>query len=362
MVAMRLLFLTKRHYTNKDLIADRFGRLFHLPVQLGRLGHDVSVIALDYRGSSQTEIAVDGVEFFSLPVRGASFPSSWRRMSEQARSLRPHAVIGSADTHLGWMARRIARKREALFVFDLYDNYAAFASARIPGMKALFERLVGAADLVVGASEPLVRLAHRHNSKVALVVNGVDRDLFRPIDKATARARLGFDIGRKLIGYLGSIEPDRGIETLVDAVGIVRSHEPDTRLLVAGADTMGFGWDPSLHSYRGVVPQTEVPYLINACDVVVLPYLANAWGDYTYPNKLAEYIACGVPVVATSVSGFATVLAGASQGLCPPGDPAAMAQAITAQLESPVVLPTDDVSSWEALAEELDEALNEAVT
>jgi hypothetical protein len=44
---MKIHLLCKRYYTRKDLIRDRFGRLYHLPVQLSRLGLQVSVTAID---------------------------------------------------------------------------------------------------------------------------------------------------------------------------------------------------------------------------------------------------------------------------------------------------------------------------
>ena len=44
---MRIAFLCKRHYTGKDVITDRFGRLYEIPHQLALLGHEVKAWCLD---------------------------------------------------------------------------------------------------------------------------------------------------------------------------------------------------------------------------------------------------------------------------------------------------------------------------
>lgn len=78
---MNIHLLCKRYYTNKDLLNDRFGRLYHLPVQLARLGAEVSVTAIDngiqssFRGSlehSSSAPCAGRSSIISLPSTNSS--------------------------------------------------------------------------------------------------------------------------------------------------------------------------------------------------------------------------------------------------------------------------------------------------
>ena len=70
-MARRILFLAKRHYMGKDVLADRYGRLFHLPQELARRGHAVRCVLSDYRGRGaiETRHDDDGCSWSSVPLR-----------------------------------------------------------------------------------------------------------------------------------------------------------------------------------------------------------------------------------------------------------------------------------------------------
>ena len=77
--------------------------------------------------------------------------------------------------------------------------------------------------------------------------------------------------------------------------------------------------------------------------------------------KIAEYIACGVPIVATKVSNHEEIFADAPQSLCEPGNPESMASAIQAQLKTPQLINNTGNLSWERLAGKLSTALESIV-
>ena len=59
---MKILVLTKRQYMGKDLLDDRFGRFWELPLELTRLGHEVRGLAFSYRlRSDEIPIEVDSL-------------------------------------------------------------------------------------------------------------------------------------------------------------------------------------------------------------------------------------------------------------------------------------------------------------
>ena len=58
---LKVLMLCKRHYTNRDLITQRFGRLFHLPFQLAKNGVNFVVVTADYKSNKPEKKDLSGV-------------------------------------------------------------------------------------------------------------------------------------------------------------------------------------------------------------------------------------------------------------------------------------------------------------
>ena len=151
---MRIAFLCKRHYTGKDVIFDRYGRLYEIPNQLARTGHDVRAWCLDYYGSSDIEDLLQAndaaqVVWSSYAIGGlrairlATYPA-W--LHQQLANFKPDIVIGASDIPHVSLAAWLGRQLGVPYVVDLYDNFESFGQARIPGFKKLLARAVRHAD------------------------------------------------------------------------------------------------------------------------------------------------------------------------------------------------------------------------
>ena len=356
---MKIGLLCKRLYTNKDLIDDRFGRLYHLPVQLTRLGHEVSVVALDYRrGRPREEFDRDNVHFISLPAIGAvNTPRAMIQSLDAMRVVNPDIIVASGDTYLGAMASVISRTMKVPWVFDIYDDYRTFSSARIPGMQRLLKATVRSAEALMVASAPLRKIFSPFNGNCHIVENGTDLDLFHPMDRLECRRALGIGADLTVIGYFGSIESRRGMRTLIAAVELCKEQYPKTHLLVSGKKDSNLDLSENSVDYRGQRPQSEVPLLINACDVVTIPYEKDPYIETTNACKISEYLACEVPIVATKVSDMESLFAATPQILADPGDPSSLSRAILRQLHEPVTPHFANTLTWEALARRTENAL-----
>ena len=353
---MKILALCKRFYTNKDLLLDRFGRLYHLPVQLEKLGCSVVVIALDYRSNEELGATHDGVEFRSVPMRFGSIFRTWSRLVTATDQFRPHVILASGDSHIGYMASRLARRVNARFAFDVYDYYPAFRGNRIPGMGWMFREAVRRADLVICASNPLVQRLSQSSTRVVLAENGVDRSIFRPIDKRVARSQLGIPPDVPVVGYFGSLTPEQG-PILFEAAQILRQRLPQIRLLVAGHSSVRLSTD-SFVSYLGALPQEHLPILMAASDVLAIPYAPGAQINVAAPCKVAEYIACERPVVATDVSDHADQFPNTPQSICSPSAQS-LANAIIAQLDHPQIEPFPPRFDWADIGARLHKELSQ---
>lgn len=358
---MRVALLCKRYYTNRDLIDDRFGRLFHLPIQLKKLGHPGIVVAADYRNRRSLRTEIEDVPFVALPLSLMALPKFVANAYAEIKRFRPDVVLASGDIHFGAIGYAIARRLGRPFAFDVYDDYSAFASRKIPGMGHVFEYVLRKADLVITASSPLAQYVESYNTTVTVVENGIDPTVFKSLNKVAAREALGIDTDKLVIGFFGSIAAKRGVEILIQAVERLLPTLPKMSLLLAGTNTLQLDLGRSFIDFRGMVPQKTVPTLINACDVVVIPYLHDRQVDMSNACKIAEYVACGVPIVTTRVSNFAEIFAAAPQAVCEPNDCLSMAAAILKQLDDPQQLPVKQDYSWAALAARLSRALDHMV-
>lgn len=352
---MNIHLLCKRYYTNKDLLNDRFGRLYHLPVQLARLGAKVSVTAIDYRNRQSATLHSSGVIFDTAPATLRQLPGLVFALYRTIRATQPDVLIASGDSHIGYIGWRIARRLGIRYFFDVYDDYTVFPGNRIPGMKRMFHSAVKHADGVLCASTPLQHKLSELNRQTLLVENGVDRTLFAPGSPALARQTLGLEDMIPLVGYFGSITPTRG-PLLISACLTVRQAIPTLRLVLAGRVSGVTITEPWI-DYLDELPQTSVPNLIRACDVVTVPYANDAFNSMAGPCKIAEYLACHKPVVATRVAGHEQIFKTAPESLCEP-DAESMAGALRRQLQNPMLEPFPESMDWEYIGRELYQLLS----
>ncbi len=151
--------------------------------------------------------------------------------------------------------------------------------------------------------------------------------------RGTARERLGLAPDAEVAVFFGYVRRYKGLDTLLEAWPAVRARRPVT-LLAAGdfyedpapyrALAAAAGGD-AVRLMEGYLPDADVEALFKAADVVVLPYRSATQSGVTH----VAY-ALGVPVIITDVGGLAeTVRDGVTGLVVPPGDPAALAAAVT---------------------------------
>lgn len=169
--------------------------------------------------------------------------------------------------------------------------------------------------------------------------NGVDTDRVRPSGRPPAPAT-----GSTFtVGFVGTLRPWHGAELLVDAVARLATADPTWRLLLVGdgptADALraraADAGVPGALQLTGALPPAAVPAQLARMDVGVAPYPAGE--AYFSPLKVFEYLAAGLPVVATGVGQLPAVLGGTPPlgVLVPPDDVDALAAALAALRADP---------------------------
>jgi glycosyltransferase involved in cell wall biosynthesis len=348
---LRILYLAKRRYTNKDTLTERFGRVYQLPLHWASSNHQVELALLDYHSLKSDQVTQDGFTTYSLPILD---PLSLLRLKRVSRALQPDVIIASGDCLVGLIGYHVSRSTGARFAFDVYDDYSTFGSYRaFLGWNAL-DFLLNRAELVLYASRSLAD-QHSARSKWVLAPNGVATDAFRPGNISAARKKLELEGNAdKLVGYFGSMEPDRGVDDLIVAVGQLHAIDSTIRLLLCGILRPDMQPLPPWVNYRGVVPHLAMPDYLNACDVLALPYRRSQMMDMGASCKTAEYLLCERPLVATNTPNFTSNFPVQAEELelamCRPKDPNDLARVITLQLNERRICSRPENHTWPIIA------------
>jgi glycosyltransferase involved in cell wall biosynthesis len=182
----------------------------------------------------------------------------------------------------------------------------------------------------------------RWQDRVVTIMNGVDLTEYRPdLSGAAVRAELGWT-GRPIIAAISRLDPEKGHETLLEAMRRVLIRVPEARLVIAGRAAVdptgrhaalrqriqasGLGEAVRLVGFR-----RDIPELLAASDICVLPASAEACG-----RVLLEAMAMAKPAVGTASGGTPEIVKDGVTGiLVPPADPVAMASALEILLQDP---------------------------
>jgi glycosyltransferase involved in cell wall biosynthesis len=232
------------------------------------------------------------------------------------------------------------RRLEAVGVRTVMTVHNVLPHEERPWQSELHTLLYRAARRLVAHShataERIAGLAGLDRSRIEVIPMAADRPTGPPIDRNDARARLGLDLGPadRLVLFFGQIRPYKGLDVLLAAMHELRRADRSVHLLVAGSVNGAGRRTPGTASRAdpsraGVIwrtgrrPESEVPLLFAASDVVALPYL-----DTSDSAVLPQALAHGRAVVASSVGGLPEAVSRGGGLLVVPGDPRALAAAV----------------------------------
>lgn len=145
------------------------------------------------------------------------------------------------------------------------------------------------------------------DENILLLPNITDPDAFNLKDVEEYRK------GKITIGYSGTPTRKDGILDLIDSFVLLLRKQPEIHLLIIGDAANGVSILPGLKektislgindnvTFTGIVPFSEVPRLLNSCQILALTRPAGVFAEAGFPTKLGEYFACKKPVLVTSV-------------------------------------------------------------
>jgi len=195
------------------------------------------------------------------------------------------------------------------------------------------------ADYVVGRSREAVEVAESkgYRGPSSTVPNAVDTKLFRPLDRGVCRQQLGWPQTRFIAGYVGRLVERKGLADFVDAV---RRCPAEVTIAYIGTGPM-HDWIKQQSESAELLgrvllvpgkPLSELPAVMNALDVLVLPSRTVPTWKEQFGRVIIEAHACGVPVIGSDSGAIAEVIEDGGI-VFPEGDAAALANALNAMFE-----------------------------
>jgi len=187
-------------------------------------------------------------------------------------------------------------------------------------------KLVKESDLIVATGETdsqyIQYLYDGDPKKIAILTPGVNLDLFKPMDKIKAKNSIKASLDKKMIVFVGRIEPLKGIDVLLYALKILRGTHPELKVCVwiVGGDISNDAeeWPPELRKlseireilgihtsvkFVGRKEPKQLPTYYNAADLMVMPSHYESFGI-----TAVESMACGTPVIMTDVTGVSHLI------------------------------------------------------
>jgi colanic acid biosynthesis glycosyl transferase WcaI len=367
-VKKRIVFYTVNYapeMTGPGRYAGEIGEYF------AALGHDVFVITTPphypewkahppYSPSRWTKEIIAGATVYRCPtwlspnmkgIKRLISPLSFALSSApvalwQILARRPDVVIAVEPTlfvaPISLLGAKLVGARSVLHIQDLEVD-AAFAVGHLRG-GGLMRRVAGAVErwLVVGFDRVITisnRMAERiikkgvRADRIEIVRNWVDLDHIRPVPSSDSyRMELGLPRDAFIVLYAGNIGAKQGVRILIEAAREL-SDRPDIIIVVAGQGPMRPEVERAASKLANLKvldfqPESRFGEFLGLADVHVLPQERDV-ADLLFPSKLGGMLASGRPIAVTADAG--TELAdflGESCTLTPPGDAAALAQAI----------------------------------
>ncbi|NLE27488.1 MAG: glycosyltransferase family 4 protein [Clostridiaceae bacterium] len=323
--------------------------MYILVHELAERGHDVTVFAA--RSPKHNQLSeIDGLSVRRVS-KEISLYNSYLPLSLLRRFDPSEFDLIHAHTPVPAIADIIALKNitaRTPFILTYHNDItkSGFLGGIISSIynMTLGKSLVKNSDIIITTTQSYAsnsKLLKSSLSKVRVIPNGVDCDLFKPgLDTIFAREKYGINPSDKLILFVGHLDHYKGCEYLIRALPLIAEKIEHAHLLIVGSGPQSAFLRQiaaTLHiedkiTFAGYVEDHELPYIYASADVFVLPSISSYEG---FGIVQLEALSSGKPVVTTMLPGVRDV---DSQGIASlhvqPKDPVALSGAIITLLKN----------------------------
>ena len=319
---MKIICLCKLKPQSRDLYKSPYGRFFHLSKGLAEKGHEVHLVLLNYNNGPELEDFKNGMYWHSFNLIPNPF-KYYLKSLRLAKSLKADWIIGFSDTYFGIMASLIAEKTGAHSMIDAYDNFESYVPWCTPLHKIWRKHLSEATILTAAGPNLLEKMQTGRKSAYRthdFVISMSADEQFTPGNKETARKAFQLPLKKKIIGYIGSLHKNRGVEFLPDVIEKILKNNPDTLFLYSGRNPLKLRF-PKGTINLGYISHDKLNLLYQSIDLLLAINIENDFGNYSYPVKIYEALATDTCVIASKTKSTEYVLSNNPKALVKACDP-----------------------------------------
>lgn len=311
--------------------------VINLANNLGLLGHRVDIYTRTHKEDDERIIETHkNVRIIHLTDRGEDHYKNVNSYTERflefmdKNSLR-YDIFHAHYFYSGLIGLKLKEKLSIPLVFTFHAMGAMkdlYGGVRDEKRINAEKEIVKLTDSIISSVElerkELIQNYQAENKKIFTVPPGVNHHIFRKIDKKLARKKIGITRKKKIILFVGRIDPIKGITLLINAVArlskIHANFENNFKVLLIGGDigSRNFWRYPEVIKIQSLIekldlaccvkfigakPHYVLPYYYNASDVVVMPSKYESFG-----LVVLEAMASGACVIASKVGGLSYLI------------------------------------------------------
>ena len=281
----------------------------------------------------------------------------WNRFLEKVVKENDIDALHIHDLPLAQSGKILKHKHNLKLVVDLHENWPALLrvsthTKTIPGRLLspgfLWERyekrvLRYADSIIVVVEESRERLigAGLDSSDIVVVSNTLNQENFRLPDKFA-------DPKYYTIFYAGGITYHRGLQTVVEAISLVKDRIPNIRFRIIGSGNfmeplrnLVKNLNVGTHvEFTGHLSLEEVADNLAQADAALIPHLKTGHTDSTIPHKLFQYMYANKPIIASNCKPLERIVSETNSGVIfKAGSAADLAEKLLALYEKRVTIP-----------------------
>ena len=320
---MKILFISDVYFPRINGVSTSIRTFVE---QIQNMGHEVHLIAPDYKVSTQDEAWIK-----RIPSRSIYFDPEDKLMKYgEAMKLLPLIEQEKFDIihiHTPFVAHYLGLKFASKLNIPCIETYHTFfedylhhylpllPKALAKGMARLIsKRQCNAVDAIVAPSNPMLEVLRGYGVNIAseVIPTGLQRDSFKSADGEAFRLQYGIPLDRPMLLYVGRVAHEKNINFLLEMTKLLIEKRPDVLLVVTGEGPA----EASLHQLAKALDiQKNIKFIgyldrskeLNACYASADIFVFSSKSE-TQGLVLLEAMAQGTPVVAIAELGTASIL------------------------------------------------------
>jgi len=319
----------------------------HVQEMIGAFAREHQVTLMARNTGGDLPYPLRYIDVYSLPRLQSDDPAeleelalkSNRACAGKIKDLGLFDLVYERYSLFSYGALEAARQTAAVAVLEINEILIEEHSkcGRLINKTAAIEasaRAFAAADLIIATSQKVADYVldfSQARGKVHVIPRGVNYDRYRPY-----MPRVPSSIKPLTLGFMGSLKPHRGVASMLEAYARIMRKIPNSRVRIIGDGPERPELEAMCQSLRihnrvqftGAVAPVEVPHQLGEMDIALAPYHNDGEGCFS-ALKICEYMASGLPVIASDISPVNRVIEHLKTGLLvPPGDVDSIVQSV----------------------------------